>query len=185
MTATTPSAVLVPVQPLFTDAERLALAGFLAGYRRPDPGRLRTGPAPVHHLVPRAVGAAVRGPARGHRNVRPRPGRPGPGPGYRDPAAVHDRRVLPVRGRGGTARAFPGRARPPPATGLGDCGFPRPPARTSSSWGWSAGTGPWSSPARAARSSPSRSHLAPPERSTWPSANAATAPSSSPVTGGD
>jgi len=33
MTTTTPSAVLVPVQPVFTDAERLALAGFLAGYR--------------------------------------------------------------------------------------------------------------------------------------------------------
>jgi hypothetical protein len=33
MTATTTSTVLVPVQPLFTDAERLALAGFLTGYR--------------------------------------------------------------------------------------------------------------------------------------------------------
>ena len=33
MTATTPSTSLVPVQPAFTDAERLALAGFLAGYR--------------------------------------------------------------------------------------------------------------------------------------------------------
>jgi integrase/recombinase XerD len=33
MTATTKSAVLVPVQPVFTDAERLALAGYLAGYR--------------------------------------------------------------------------------------------------------------------------------------------------------
>ena len=33
MTATTPSTALVPVQPVFTDAERLALAGFLAGYR--------------------------------------------------------------------------------------------------------------------------------------------------------
>jgi integrase/recombinase XerD len=33
MTTATPSAVLVPVQPLFTDAERFALAGFLAGYR--------------------------------------------------------------------------------------------------------------------------------------------------------
>jgi integrase len=33
MTATTPSTVLVPIQPVFTDAERLALAGFLAGYR--------------------------------------------------------------------------------------------------------------------------------------------------------
>ena len=33
MTATTTTAVLVPIQPAFTDAERLALAGFLAGYR--------------------------------------------------------------------------------------------------------------------------------------------------------
>ncbi len=33
MAATMPSTALVPVQPAFTDAERLALAGFLAGYR--------------------------------------------------------------------------------------------------------------------------------------------------------
>src|SRR6266516_1258759 len=33
MTATTTTAVLVPIQPAFTDAERLALAGYLAGYR--------------------------------------------------------------------------------------------------------------------------------------------------------
>jgi hypothetical protein len=33
MTATIPSTALVPIQPAFTDAERLALAGFLAGYR--------------------------------------------------------------------------------------------------------------------------------------------------------
>ena len=33
MTTTTLSAALVPVQPAFTDAERLALAGYLAGYR--------------------------------------------------------------------------------------------------------------------------------------------------------
>ena len=32
MTATTTTA-LVPIQPAFSDAERLALAGFLAGYR--------------------------------------------------------------------------------------------------------------------------------------------------------
>src|SRR5262245_44611781 len=32
MTATTTSAALVPIQPAFSDAERLALAGFLAGY---------------------------------------------------------------------------------------------------------------------------------------------------------
>ena len=33
MTATTPSTALATVQPAFTDSERLALAGFLAGYR--------------------------------------------------------------------------------------------------------------------------------------------------------
>src|ERR1700688_3564764 len=33
MAATSHSSSLVPVQPMFTDAERLALAGFLAGYR--------------------------------------------------------------------------------------------------------------------------------------------------------
>ncbi len=27
------TAALVPIQPVFTDSERLALAGFLAGYR--------------------------------------------------------------------------------------------------------------------------------------------------------
>ena len=32
-TATAPSTALVTIQPAFTDAERLALAGFLAGYR--------------------------------------------------------------------------------------------------------------------------------------------------------
>jgi hypothetical protein len=33
MTTTAPSTALVMIQPAFTDAERLALAGFLAGYR--------------------------------------------------------------------------------------------------------------------------------------------------------
>jgi hypothetical protein len=33
MAATTHSSSLVPVQPVFTGAERLALAGYLAGYR--------------------------------------------------------------------------------------------------------------------------------------------------------
>jgi integrase/recombinase XerD len=33
MTTATPSAALVPAAPMFTNAERLALAGFLAGYR--------------------------------------------------------------------------------------------------------------------------------------------------------
>jgi hypothetical protein len=33
MAATIPSTALVPVQPVFSDTERLALAGFMAGYR--------------------------------------------------------------------------------------------------------------------------------------------------------
>jgi integrase/recombinase XerD len=33
MTTAAPSTALATIQPLFTDAERLALAGFLAGYR--------------------------------------------------------------------------------------------------------------------------------------------------------
>src|SRR6516164_6173053 len=32
MTTTTPSAALIPVAPVFSNSERLALAGFLAGY---------------------------------------------------------------------------------------------------------------------------------------------------------
>ena len=33
MTIAVPSTALATIQPVFTDAERLALAGFLAGYR--------------------------------------------------------------------------------------------------------------------------------------------------------
>ena len=33
MAATIPSTALVPVQPVFAESQRLALAGFLAGYR--------------------------------------------------------------------------------------------------------------------------------------------------------
>jgi hypothetical protein len=33
MTATTPSTALATIKPVFTESERLALAGFLAGYR--------------------------------------------------------------------------------------------------------------------------------------------------------
>ena len=64
MTATTTA--LVPLQPVFTDAERLALAGFLAGYRGltreayaldlrsspPSAGRWPVSPAAVGVAVP-------------------------------------------------------------------------------------------------------------------------------------
>jgi hypothetical protein len=41
MTTAAPSAALATIQPVFTDAERVALAGFLAGYRG-----LTRGPTP-------------------------------------------------------------------------------------------------------------------------------------------
>ena len=48
MTATIPSTALATVQPVFTDSERLALAGFLAGYRgrpaRPTPWTCASSP---------------------------------------------------------------------------------------------------------------------------------------------
>jgi hypothetical protein len=40
MTTTTPSAALMPAEPVFNNAERLALTGFLAGYSEwPRQGR--------------------------------------------------------------------------------------------------------------------------------------------------
>ena len=63
MTTTTPSTVLVTIQPAFTDAQRLAFAGYLAGYRGPT--REATALlAPVQQLVPDSFAAAVRGPPR-------------------------------------------------------------------------------------------------------------------------
>ena len=65
------TAALVPIQPAFTDSERLALAGFLAGYR----GLTREAYALTCASSP--PGAAplprpVRGPPRRHRRLRPR-----------------------------------------------------------------------------------------------------------------
>lgn len=56
MTTTTPSTALVTIRPVFTSPERLALAGFLAGYRGLTREAYATGPAPVHHLAPGAFG---------------------------------------------------------------------------------------------------------------------------------
>ena len=71
-------------------------------------------------------------------------------------------------------------ARPQRAAGLG--GDRR---RTSSTWASNAGTAPWSSPARAARSSPSRSPRAPLAPSTWPPASAPTGRCSSALRASD
>ena len=66
MTTTIPSAALIPVAPVFTNTERLALAGFLAGVQRPDPRGVLTGLAPVRELVPSAAPAPVPGTAARH-----------------------------------------------------------------------------------------------------------------------
>ena len=51
MTTAVPSAALAIIQPAFTDAERLALAGFLAGYR----GRQRRQAAAHDRTQPRTA----------------------------------------------------------------------------------------------------------------------------------
>src|SRR5215831_3853564 len=117
MTATAPTAVLVPIQPAFSDAERLALAGFLAGYRsltreayaldlRQFATWCRAHSLPLFAVRRADIESFARDlEARG----RPR---------YRHPPAVHHRRVLQVRHRRGAPGALPGRPCPAAAAGL-------------------------------------------------------------------
>jgi hypothetical protein len=94
MATTSTSTSIVPVQLVFTAAERLALAGFLAGYT----GLTRE--AYALDLRQYASWCQLRDlrlfQARraGHRVLCPRSGSEGPGPGHHHPAAVHHRRVL-------------------------------------------------------------------------------------------
>ncbi len=85
MATTTTSAALVPVTPVFSDTERLALAGFLAAYsgltRQADELDLRQYAA----WLPAAPAAPVRRQAGRHRALRPRSGSPRPGPGHHHP----------------------------------------------------------------------------------------------------
>ena len=107
MTTTIPSTdIVVPVEPLFTEAERVALAGFLAGYRGLTGDayaldlRMFTAWCQQHELhLFQARRADIEcfgrelesgGEPRDHR-----------------PSALHDLRLLPLRRRGGTARALP------------------------------------------------------------------------------
>jgi hypothetical protein len=116
MTATTTA--LVPLQPAFSDAERLALAGFLTGYR----GLTREAYAldlrqfttwcRLRSLNLFAVRRAdIEGFAR---DLEAR----GRARATVTPAAVHHRGVLQVRRRGGTPRALPGCPCPAAAGGL-------------------------------------------------------------------
>ena len=118
MVTTSPSAALVPVIPLFTTAERLAIAGFLAGYSG------LTLQAYELDLRQYAVWCHARGVAlfaarRADiecfaRDLEAR----GPRPGHDHPAAVHHRRAVQVRRRGRTVRSLTRSARPPAAAGL-------------------------------------------------------------------
>ena len=102
MTTTARSTALVMIQPAFTDAERLALAGFLAGYR----GLTREAYALDLRQFTTWCRADIESFARKLEARRP-------GPGYRHPATVHHRQVLPVR-RG---RRTPGSLAGPAAEG--------------------------------------------------------------------
>jgi len=118
MTAAAPSTALVMIQPIFTDAERLALAGFLAGYR----GLTREAYALelrqfTGWCQARSLGL-FRRPPRRHRRLRARPGSMRASARHRYAAAVHRRWVLQVRGRRGAPRALTCGARPAPAGGL-------------------------------------------------------------------
>ena len=117
MTTAAPSTALVMIRPAFTDAERLALAGFLAGYR----GLTREAYAlDLRQFTTwcRARSLNLFAGRRRHRRLRPRPGSTRASARHRHPAAVHHRWVLQVRGRRGASRAFPGCPCPSAAAGL-------------------------------------------------------------------
>jgi hypothetical protein len=100
------TAALVPVQPAFTDAERVALAGFLSGYRgltreacaldlRQFAGWCRSRSLALFAVRRADIETFAMGPG----SQRPRPG-------HCHPAAEQHRRVLPVTHR--PAAAPPG-----------------------------------------------------------------------------
>ncbi len=184
MATTTPSAGLVPVAPVFTNTERLALAGFLAGYsgltREAYELDLRQYASWCQHHQLRLFAARradiecfardleARGRARATITRRlctiagfykyaveeelldHSPAAHTPDPAW----------IMSPMPPGWTATSS-ARCSPPPVSGRRRsmrcwrstaCGCPRPPAPTSRPWVSSAGTGPWWSRARAARS---------------------------------
>ncbi len=116
MATTSTSTAVATVGPVFTEPERLALAGFLAGYT----GLTREAYAlDLRQYASWCQQNQVRlFQARRYRVLRPRPGSARPRPGHHHPPSVHDRRVLQVRRRRRPARAFTGRSCPPSPPGL-------------------------------------------------------------------
>lgn len=99
MTSTPPTVPAVP-DLVFTDPERLALAGFPAGYRGLTRDAYALDP-PVPLLVRAPRPRALLGPSNGHRAVGPGARGSRPRPCDCRPAALHGRRVLPLRRGGG------------------------------------------------------------------------------------
>ena len=71
MTAATTSTALATVQPVFTESERLALAGFLAGYRGLTREAYTLDLRQFTAWCRTPVAATVLGPPRRHRDLRP------------------------------------------------------------------------------------------------------------------
>ena len=94
MTTAAPSTVLATIQPVFTDAERVALAGFLAGYRGLTREAYALDLRQFTSWCRVPLAGPVRRPPRRHRVLCQRSGSDGPLQGHRHPAAVHHRRVL-------------------------------------------------------------------------------------------
>ena len=112
MATATPSTALVTIQPAFTDADRFAPAGFLAGYR----GLTRDAYALDLRQFStwcQARSLALLASAAPTSESFARTRSPRPSPGHRHPAAEHRRRLLQVRGRRGTPGSLPSSARPP------------------------------------------------------------------------
>ena len=117
MTTAAPSTALATIQPAFTDPERLALAGFLAGYRgltreayaldlRQFTTWCRARSLPLFAVRRAGIEGFARdleASGRARATVTRR---------------VHHRRVLQVRGRRRAPGPLPGRARPAAAGGL-------------------------------------------------------------------
>ena len=124
MTTAVPATALAAIQPAFTDAERLALAGFLVGYR----GLTREAYAldlrqfttwyRARSLALFAVRGAASNPSPGSWRLEAGPGRPSHSGCAPSPGSA-------VRGRRRAPRAFPCSSRPPSAGGPAAARTPR------------------------------------------------------------
>ena len=118
MITAAPSTALATIPPAFTDPERLAPAGFLAGYR----GLTREAYAlDLRQFTTWCRARSLPLPLFAAPTSKASPGnsRSGAGPALPSPGAfVHHRRILQARRRRGTPGPLPCRPRPPSAGGL-------------------------------------------------------------------